>query len=295
MKTFTLSFIFLILFLTSQVNGQVAINTDGSAPHASAMLDVTSISRGFLPPRMTSAQKGAILNKESGLLIYQTDNPIGYYFWNGNAWVLMGTNTWTTEGVGFISYDGYVSIGGLDDTYKLFVTHNLNNNYVASFENTYNSATSYGIKIRAAQNNGTKSTSNQFIGLYQGTNHMGSLTYDGAGNLVLAAGSDSRLKTNIQDTKISLNDLMKIQVRDFNWINSNKPSTGFIAQELNEVYPMAVSIPEDDKEYWMVSSESLIPLLVKSIQDQQKIINSQDVKIKSLEDRISAIENSLAK
>ena len=285
--------------MTSQVNGQVAINTDGSAPNSSAMLEVTSTSRGFLPPRMTSSEMGAISNPSNGLLIYQTDDPVGYYFYDGNQglWLRMGIDIWT-DGGGNISYSNDVGIGASANTnHRLYVTRSVSGNYVAYFENTNNANNAYGIKIRAGQDNGTKApaTVNRFIGFFQGTTFMGSVTYDGGGNFVLNTGSDNRLKTNIHETRFSLNDLMKIQVRDFNWINSNQPSTGFIAQELNEVYPMAVGIPEDDKEFWMVSSQTLIPLLVKSIQDQQKIINSQDVKIKSLEDRISAIENSLAK
>jgi hypothetical protein len=112
---------------------------------------------------------------------------------------------------------------------------------------------------------------------------------------VQATISDKGFKTNIQETKLSLNKLMKIQVRDFNWKESNQPSTGFVAQELFEVFPEAVIIPENKNEPWMVSPTTLIPLLVKSVQDQQKIIDTQSEKIKSLEERLSAVEKLLAK
>jgi hypothetical protein len=51
---------------------QVGIGT--STPNASAQLDVTSTSKGFLPPRMTSAQRDAIASPAEGLLIFNTTN-----------------------------------------------------------------------------------------------------------------------------------------------------------------------------------------------------------------------------
>ena len=70
---------------------QVGIGTNTPAP--SAQLDVTSTEKGFLPPRMTSAQRDLIATPATGLLIFQTDNTAGYYFYDGTAWVGLGTNT----------------------------------------------------------------------------------------------------------------------------------------------------------------------------------------------------------
>jgi hypothetical protein len=52
--------------------GQVGINTDGSSPNPSAMLDVKSTDKGFLLPRMTTTQRDNISNPEPGLLIFNT-------------------------------------------------------------------------------------------------------------------------------------------------------------------------------------------------------------------------------
>ena len=52
---------------------QVAINTDGTSPDNSAMLDVKSTAKGFLPPRMTHLERDAIANPAQGLVIYCTD------------------------------------------------------------------------------------------------------------------------------------------------------------------------------------------------------------------------------
>jgi hypothetical protein len=50
----------------------VSVGTS-SDPVASAALDVVSTTKGFLPPRMTTAQKNAIAAPASGLMVYDTD------------------------------------------------------------------------------------------------------------------------------------------------------------------------------------------------------------------------------
>lgn len=53
---------------------------------SSALLSVNSITKGFLPPRMTAAQKAAITNKVTGLVVYQIDSPVGLYVYDGSNW-----------------------------------------------------------------------------------------------------------------------------------------------------------------------------------------------------------------
>ncbi len=58
----------------------IAVNGDGTDPDASAILDVKSTTKGFLAPRMTLAQRNAIVTPATGLIIYQTDGVTGFYF-----------------------------------------------------------------------------------------------------------------------------------------------------------------------------------------------------------------------
>lgn len=74
-----------MLSMTSLMAQNMSVNSDGSAPDNSAMLDVSSTSRGLLIPRMTLIQRIAILLPAKGLIIYQTDNTEGFY-------VNLGTN-----------------------------------------------------------------------------------------------------------------------------------------------------------------------------------------------------------
>ena len=68
-----LFFAVLLLFLDLQLLAQVSINTDGSQPDNSAILDVKSSTKGFLPPRMTFTEMYAIDNPASGLMVFCTD------------------------------------------------------------------------------------------------------------------------------------------------------------------------------------------------------------------------------
>jgi hypothetical protein len=103
-----------LVFIATQSDAQVAINTDNSAPHASAMLDVKSTSSGVLMPRMTSAQRTAIASPAAGLVVYQTNGDIGYYYHDGSAWQLVGRaadNHWTKVGSDIYYNAGKVSVG----------------------------------------------------------------------------------------------------------------------------------------------------------------------------------------
>ena len=63
----------LTLFAINSIFAQVGINTDGSQPHTSAMLDVKSNTKGLLPPRMTHTELDGITNAADGLIVYCTD------------------------------------------------------------------------------------------------------------------------------------------------------------------------------------------------------------------------------
>lgn len=73
-----------LLFFSVTVHAQVGIGT--ATPAASAQLDITSTSKGLLIPRMTSLQVAAIISPATGLLVYQTDNTPGFYYFNGIVW-----------------------------------------------------------------------------------------------------------------------------------------------------------------------------------------------------------------
>ena len=64
----------------------------------SAVLNLASTNSGLLIPRMTKTQKDAINSPTTGLLIFQTDNTPGFYYYNGTLWVTFGGSTNTNIG-----------------------------------------------------------------------------------------------------------------------------------------------------------------------------------------------------
>ena len=80
----------IFLSITFQLSAQVAVNTDGTSPNASAMFDVKSTDKGMLIPRMISVQRSAIINPANGLMVYQTDGVSGFYYYNGTIWQRIG-------------------------------------------------------------------------------------------------------------------------------------------------------------------------------------------------------------
>ena len=81
-------FIGMLMLTGSAIFAQIGINSDNSAPNHSAMLDVKSTSKGFLPPRMTGAQRDAITAPAAGLIIWcnncGTSGELQVYI--GTAW-----------------------------------------------------------------------------------------------------------------------------------------------------------------------------------------------------------------
>ena len=111
------SILTILLSITFQLSAQVGINTDGSAPNSSAMLDVKSTLKGMLAPRMTLAQRNAIITPATGLIVFQTDGVPGLYYNAGTTtipvWLLTGSNAgqWLNNGTSIYYNLGKVGIG----------------------------------------------------------------------------------------------------------------------------------------------------------------------------------------
>ena len=77
----TVSFLAMLICINLSISfSQVAINSDGSPPDGSAMLEVKSIEKGFLIPQMSQSQISAIENPADGLQVYCTTDGKMYIF-----------------------------------------------------------------------------------------------------------------------------------------------------------------------------------------------------------------------
>jgi hypothetical protein len=111
-----------------------------------------------------------------------------------------------------------------------------------------------------------------------------------ATSIVITAISDQRLKENIRDIDTGLSAIMALKPRRFDWKEGKgqdkKNAAGFIAQEFETVFPECVSTSkagEDGIEYKNINHETLIPTLVKAIQEQQALITTLTARITALE------------
>src|SRR5580658_5979270 len=102
MRTAVLLFAFTF-FATTKSFAQTVVVTDDATyvtGQASSVLDVKSISKGFLAPRVTTAQRTAIVSPAEGLLVYQTDATKGFYFFSNGLWASLAANgaSWLLTG-----------------------------------------------------------------------------------------------------------------------------------------------------------------------------------------------------
>jgi hypothetical protein len=92
---------------------QTGIGT--TAPNASAKLEIASTDKGLLIPRMTAAQRAAIVTPANGLLVYQTDSETGFYVNTGTSaspvWTRVNSN-WTRSGSDIAYTTGNISTTG---------------------------------------------------------------------------------------------------------------------------------------------------------------------------------------
>ncbi|MBL7964300.1 MAG: hypothetical protein JNM31_10715 [Flavobacteriales bacterium] len=114
---------------TRAQNTNVAINATGAAAAPSAILDVSSTTRGLLIPRMTLAQRGAIATPADGLMIYQTDANPGFYYHMTGVWNRIEAPTPVWHIRGNAGTNPAINFLGTTDTAPLrFCTNgNLNN------------------------------------------------------------------------------------------------------------------------------------------------------------------------
>ena len=135
---------------------------------------------------------------------------------------------------------------------------------------------------------GDFSTGNVGIGTVAPTQKLhvvGNICYTGS----IAACSDARYKTNIVPISNSLGKLMMLQGINYDWKTkeypnmnfSNSKQIGFLAQDLEKVFPEMVFT--DDAGYKSIDYSRLTPVLVETIKEQQKIINDIIKRVEKLE------------
>jgi hypothetical protein len=93
--------------------------------------------------------------------------------------------------------------------------------------------------------------------------------------------SDKTLKTNIKPFFTTINDVLKLEPRTFNWTTTHEPDLGFIAQDVHAVWPQLVM--QNPNGTLGLAYSRFVPLLLESIREL-------DARLKKVEARLNDLE-----
>jgi hypothetical protein len=118
----------------------------------------------------------------------------------------------------------------------------------------------------------------------------GQIQHNGTTTVSYVTSSDYRLKENIAPMTGALDKIAQLKPVTYTWKNTNgEQGEGFIAHELAEVCPLAVSGKKDDvNEDGSIKAQGidtsfLVATLTAAIQEQQTIINDLKARVTALE------------
>lgn len=163
-------------------------------------------------------------------------------------------------------------------------------NATSVFRNTSTSTSSDGLASIYIVKGSTTNTAgtNHFIDftINAGGTNSGYIASNGANSAAFFNTSDIRLKQNISPMSGVLNQIMLLNPVTYNWKSDNSSSYGFIAQELNEVFPHLVAKPNDgiseldeNEQPWAITETGFVPYLVKAIQELKQEIEALKAQI----------------
>ena len=107
------------------------------------------------------------------------------------------------------------------------------------------------------------------------------------------SSSDRRLKSDVESLEGVLEDVRALRPRRYRFDGSDRPSFGFIAQEVRELFPELVH--EDDGEEGLLSLayDQFAALAIGAIQEQQEELDDLRAENDELHERVAAIERRL--
>jgi hypothetical protein len=187
-----------------------------------------------------------------------------------------------------ISSTGNVSVGSpFDLSYKMALVSTSTSSPALYLRST--AAGDAGTaQLRLIKADNTNNTSQIFIQFVVDGNNTGSgqINANGASQAAFGSFSDARLKENIVDLPLQLSNIMALRPVEFDYKDGCGHQIGFIAQEMEQVYPDAIGVGENEM-LTITGWSKTEARLVKAIQEQQALITA-------LTTRITALENNNA-
>ena len=189
-----------------------------------------------------------------------------------------------------INSDGLLFVGDTTTTYG-YSSHHIARDYSQGYAlivRNSNTSTQNNSVLQLNQAETTSTTQGYFLIGRQGDPSSGTnriLIHSNGDvknvNNSYGAISDERLKENIVDATPKLDDLMKVKIRNYNFIGQENKQIGVIAQEIENVFPSLVEDtkdPESEETTKSVKYSVLVPIMLKAIQELE-------AKVKILENK----------
>jgi len=148
--------------------------------------------------------------------------------------------------------------------------------------------TEYGMGFRPVTTTTTTATTAITFEQSNGSS-LGSISHPTTGGTVYGTTSDYRLKTNVTPMSNTLDRIDNLKPCNYTWIDSGIASEGFIAHELQEVIPQAVTgIKDDVDEHGNIRPQGVdysrvVPTLTAAIKELKAIVEAQALRIAALE------------
>lgn len=199
-----------------------------------------------------------------------------------------------------------VGVGTAGPSHTLDVYQDVASAYAARVFSDGNNANRLGLLIQAGEDTPTSDPSATFVAFLEGDGTAtGTITANSAGTVTYNDTSDARLKKDIAPTRVDgLSVVKRLEVSEFRRVKQISSElvdlkgsryktdeehvyaltrAGFIAQQAQAVFPdMVVHGPDG---MLMIDRGSLIPVLVKAIQQQQELIEALEGKLAALASR----------
>ena len=150
-----------------------------------------------------------------------------------------------------------------------------------------------GIHINETSNSGSINLV-YFTRQVSGTTTESGRIYWGGSSIAYLTSSDYRLKKDVSPMTTGLSTVMQLNPVNFVWKHNNKPANGFLAHELQEHCPDAVSgekdaLNEDGSiKVQSVDTSFLVATLTAAIQELKTIVDAQAVEIAALKAKVGS-------
>jgi hypothetical protein len=129
---------------------------------------------------------------------------------------------------------------------------------------------------------GTSTVGYNHLLFYNGNGLVGYIQTNGS-TTTYSTSSDYRLKKDVQPITDALARIQLLNPVKYKWKCDDSDGEGFIAHELQEIIPYAVTGEKDGEEMQGVDYSKIVPVLIKALQEQQTLIESLKSRIEILE------------